>query len=226
MPDIASRLASQSLDLDLLISVPSEQAADDVRLRVESAGLRIGALAVVPNRGRDIGPLLTEFGPLLLERYDLVGHIHTKKSVTVEDEVMGQMWFRFLMENLIGGRHPMASQIISRLGADNRLGLVFPDDPNVIGWTQNRPEAGKLASRLGLSNLPENQFNFPVGTMFWARVKAIAPLLELGLSWDDYPEEPLPYDGTMLHALERLFPSIGLTSGFGLALTNVPGITR
>ena len=36
----------------------------------------------VPNAGRDIGPLLTEFGRTLVESYDVVGHIHVKKVVT------------------------------------------------------------------------------------------------------------------------------------------------
>ena len=57
--------------------------------------------------------------------------------------------------------------------------------------------------------------DFPVGTMFWARPEALAPLLRLGLNLDDYPDEPLPVDGTILHALERLLP---LVRGRGISL--------
>jgi hypothetical protein len=32
-------------------------------------------------------------------------------------------------------------------------------------------------------------FDFPVGTMFWARTQALKPLLALALDWNDYPEE-------------------------------------
>ena len=32
---------------------------------------------------------------------------------------------------------------------------------------------------------------------------ALAPLMGLNLGWEDYPDEPLPYDGSVLHALER-----------------------
>jgi lipopolysaccharide biosynthesis protein len=51
-------------------------------------------------------------------------------------------------------------------------------------------------------------------------------MFELKLGWDDYPEEPLPSDGTVLHALERLLPFVARHGGFRFATTNVPGVTR
>ena len=71
-----------------------------------------------------------------------------------------------------------------------------------------------------------HSIDFPIGTMFWARPAALKPLFDLGLGWDDYPEEPVPIDGTMLHALERLVPVIATHAGFGLMTTHVPGVTR
>jgi lipopolysaccharide biosynthesis protein len=62
--------------------------------------------------------------------------------------------------------------------------------------------------------------------MFWARVQALAPLFERNLDWQDYPVEPLPYDGTILHVLERLLPFVTSKQGFRLVLTNVKGVTR
>ena len=37
-------------------------------------------IRVFNNRGRDIGPFLTGFGETILNGYDIIGHIHTKKS--------------------------------------------------------------------------------------------------------------------------------------------------
>jgi lipopolysaccharide biosynthesis protein len=62
--------------------------------------------------------------------------------------------------------------------------------------------------------------------MFWARTSALAPLFEAGLSWEDYRPEPLPYDGTVLHAIERLVTLITRDRGFKIAATHVPGIGR
>jgi lipopolysaccharide biosynthesis protein len=105
--------------------------------------------------------------------------------------------------------------------------LVFPDDPHILGWGKNLPYAVSLAQRLGVSEpLPRNTFNFPVGSMFWARTAALRPLFELGLSWDDYPEEPVPYDGSLLHAIERILPFVAESAGFRSAVTHVSGVTR
>jgi lipopolysaccharide biosynthesis protein len=62
--------------------------------------------------------------------------------------------------------------------------------------------------------------------MFWARPNGLKALFDLNLNWEDYPEEPLPYDGSLLHALERLFGVLVTNSGGSILLTNVPGITR
>ena len=83
--------------------------------------------------------------------------------------------------------------------------------------------------RAGLESRNDSQkptFNFPVGSMFWARTAALRPLLELGLGWDDFPEEPVPYDGSLLHAIERLLPFVVEGAGFRNAVTHVPGVTR
>jgi lipopolysaccharide biosynthesis protein len=53
----------------------------------------------------------------------------------------------------------------------------------------------------------------------------LKPLFNLKLGWSDYPEEPLPNDGTILHALERLLPFVAQHAGYRLAVTHVPGVT-
>ena len=94
-----------------------------------------------------------------------------------------------------------------------------------LGWTANRAIAESLAESVGLQTLPEH-FIFPVGSMFWARTSALAPLINLNLDWDDYPEEPMPIDGTSLHAIERLFSLVVSVSNLRCATTNVIGLTR
>lgn len=223
---IYERLVRQPLPLDLLISVPSVEVAGRVAALTREYANGFVDIRQVPNRGRDIGPLLTEFGSDILQRYELIGHVHTKKSGHVEDEKMGQRWFAFLLENLVGGQSPMASNILGRMISDENLGLVFPADPYVFGWNANREIAVGLARELGIDNLPNEFFNFPLGTMFWARTRAIEPLLARQFMWVDYPEEPLPIDGTMLHAIERLLPAIASHAGYRTAMTHVPGVTR
>lgn len=182
-------------------------------------------LRVVPNIGRDIGPFLTEFRKELQE-YDVIGHLHTKKSLHANNPVFIQSWVDFLFENLLGGQYSMADQIIDAFKRDPRLGLVFPDDPNLHGWGDNKLFAKQLAQELGIVNLPEGTFNFPIGTMFWARSVALKQLFDLHWDWDNYPKEPLPPDGSILHAIERLIPIIVQHHGYKCVATYIPGSKR
>jgi hypothetical protein len=224
--DIFQRLEGQDCSLDLLISVPSSEIAEAVGTLVSGYANGTVDIRIVPNRGRDIGPLLTEFGETILQNYDVIGHVHTKKSGDVKDSTMGQTWVKFLLENLIGKEYHMASTILERMAGDEKLGLVFPDDPWVVGWAGNKKIAEELAQECGIKELSDQYFNFPIGTMFWARTEALKPLLTKKIKWEDYPEEPLPYDGTMLHAFERILPFVAKKTGYHVAMTHVPGITR
>jgi glycosyltransferase involved in cell wall biosynthesis len=226
VPDMLARLSSNDLSPDLLFSVTSKKAADELRNILEKHHQIAHAIRVVPNRGRDVGPFFTEFQSDL-QRYDVVGHFHTKKSPhVVAGSRLVKDWVDFLMENLIGGRYQSARAIISAFSRDEKLGLVFADDPHLIGWDENRPFAERLANRLGLDDIQDGFFPFPVGTMFWARPQALRPLFDAGLQWSDYPSEPVPIDGTLLHAIERLIPSVVEQTGYTRMVTYAQGVNR
>jgi lipopolysaccharide biosynthesis protein len=88
-----------------------------------------------------------------------------------------------------------------------------------------RDVAERIARRIGMSATLPPFFDFPAGTMLWARTAALKPLFDLKLGWDDYPSEPVPYDGTTLHAIERLLPFLALHAGYRFATTHMPGVT-
>jgi lipopolysaccharide biosynthesis protein len=58
------------------------------------------------------------------------------------------------------------------------------------------------------------------------RAAALQPFVDLGLTWDTYPTEPLATDGTSLHALERLFGVVPGLDGWETAVTFTPSIGR
>jgi lipopolysaccharide biosynthesis protein len=141
------------------------------------------------------------------------------------DAALGENWREFLWQNLIGDRHPMMDVILDRFATDATLGIAFPQDPHLSDWDANLGIAESLAARMGIEEPLPPFFDFPVGTMFWARTEALKPLLALSLDWNDYPEEPLPIDGTVLHAIERLLPFAARHVGYRYATTHVPGVT-
>ncbi|HEY2347292.1 MAG TPA: rhamnan synthesis F family protein [Xanthomonadaceae bacterium] len=225
LPEVLKRLEANSVRPDLFVSVADEEGVARARKLLARYDGNVVDVVAVRNRGRDIGPLLTAFGPQLTGGYEFVGHVHTKKTADLQDPEVGRRWFEFLLENLLGGKAHMADIVLGHMAADASIGMVFPDDPNIVGWGSNMTLAREFGERLGLRDLPKN-ISFPVGTMFWARVDAIRPMFDLGLQWNDYPAEPIPYDGSILHAIERLFPFVVEAQGHRCAVTNVPGVSR
>lgn len=224
--DIIRRIRKSRSKPDLLISVPSEEVRKVAINGFAKFNDRRVEIQVVQNGGRDLGSLLSGFASELKE-YEVIGHFHTKRSPHHENRMMIDQWCNFLSENVLGGKKPMIDVILHAMEKDPRLGMVFPDDPHVIGWTGNRDHGTVLMKRMGLkTDLPERFINFPVGTMFWARSQALKPLFDLNLDWADYPEEPIPPDGTMLHAIERILPMISEQSGYRNAVTYVRGVFR
>ncbi|WP_165362751.1 rhamnan synthesis F family protein [Promicromonospora panici] len=220
--DALAMLMDSGISADLFVSCGSELSAQ--QLGVQFRRYRRGTVTIrtVPNTGRDIGPFVTEFGKELLEGgYDVIGHLHGKRSTDIGT---GDAWRRFLWGNLLGGPE-VWSAVEHGFAADGSLGLMFSEDRNVVGWSRNKVFGEELRERLGVvRELPAVPV-FPLGTMFWARPEAVRPLLESGLTWDDFPPEPLPYDGSMLHAIERLLPTICEESGYRWTTIHVPGTT-
>ena len=224
LPEILHRLSQNATRPDLWISVPHENARESVE-RIAPSYCGKLSVATLPNRGRDVGPLLSWFAAEHADRYDIIGHLHTKKTVDIADPSIGRRWYRFILENLVGGESHMADIIFGHMAANPDVGLVLPDDPHVIGWDRNKPFVENYIKAMGISQLPRH-LNFPAGTMFWARPQALQPLFDLKLDWADYPMEPLPYDGSMLHGLERLLGVVTEHAGYRLAATYTRGLTR
>lgn len=224
--DILARLDLNHVRPTLFVSAPDSRI-DAVREALEAYKGPVGELAAVPNRGRDIGPFLTRFGAELVSGFDIVGHMHTKRSNDVGDRRVIETWVEFLLENTLGGQRGgrMLDRIVTSMVAAPDLGIVYPDDPGIVGWSANRAHAERLAARMGIGDLPDH-FSFPMGTMFWARASLIRSFVELELDWSDYPPEPLPYDGSLLHAMERMFGVVPAHLGLRTGVTNIRGLTR
>jgi glycosyltransferase involved in cell wall biosynthesis len=218
------KMAANTSRCDLLVTTNDDVKAAELRKTMVAYDAGEVTIRVVPNRGRDIGPFLAALTEGILDRYDVVGHVHSKRSLFT-GALLGETWREFLWQNLLGGLHPMMDIILARFQADKKLGIVFPDDPHLPDWDKNLTIAKDLAVRMGIAEPLPPYFNFPVGSMFWARTKALTPLVGLKLGWDDYPKEPVPIDGTILHAIERLLPFATRHAGFEYATIHVPGVT-
>ena len=222
--DLRHRLALNATQVDLFLTTDQETKAQKLRDAFKSYPATV-SIRIVGNRGRDLAPFVTGLATEIIRGgYDVFGHIHGKRSLAVGGEV-GDAWRKFLWDNLIGEEHCMLDLATSVFVREPSVGLLFAEDPHLVAWNANRDIAEELAVRMGISTPLDDFFDFPLGTMFWTRPTALQPLLALGLSFSDFPEEPVPYDGTILHALERLMPFIAKHAGFEVASLRAPDTT-
>jgi glycosyltransferase involved in cell wall biosynthesis len=223
--EIFTAIKYNKTEPDIYITYNNRLHEKEIRKLAINYSIKCNAIILTPNKGRDIGPLITEVGPMIDNNYDVYGHIHTKKSVHIDNKV-AQMWRNYLIVNLLGDiDNPMMDRIIYEMVSDESIGMVFPDDPHCPKWDANYFLAKKLAKRMGIEQLPK-EFKFPVGTMFWAKRRSLSPLFNIGIGWDEYPNEPIKNDGTILHAVERLLPLIAMKQGYKNKQTYVKGVGR
>ncbi|QHD50386.1 rhamnan synthesis F family protein [Vreelandella aquamarina] len=163
------------------------------------------------NQGRDVYPFYRQFIDNIEPYYDIVGHFHTKKSNDVANGV-GDRWRRYLLGNLMGSR--AASIEILSLFNDFETGLVFAEDRHLVDEGKNSAYIELLLKQMGLCRR-DNYHHFPLGTMFWARVSALSSLAKIKDDTFNLPE-PIPYDGSVLHAFERILPQLVEESNYSV----------
>lgn len=216
MEQIAGHLDQIRFPYDVIVTV-TDAAAKPVVAGVLAAKVRQARVKVlvVPNKGRDVKPLYSDVASLL-EGYDIIGHIHGKKSAFNNGATAG--WLEYLLDCLMGSEETVGL-IFDRFRHDANAGVIYPAMYHKLPywantWLSNRGWAARLRDRLFLSGLPDSYFSYPVGNMFWARKEAIRPLLELGLRDEDFPEEKGQNDGEIMHALERMTTVVARDRGY------------
>lgn len=203
--ELVDRLDRIPAPFELFVSVVDSTTELRCHQLLKELG-RSASISVVPNRGRDLGPLFVEFRKPL-DAFDLVLHVHTKKSKERAGD-FGARWKEDLLDKLLFNRSYVA-RILQAFAQDERLGVLAPSPFGRIRssmvWGLNQALAKELvetvvgdASLIGPVCPP-----FPAGGMFWFRPSALKPLFDLDLAYSDFPQEPIGDDGTIAHAIER-----------------------
>lgn len=206
-PTFADALSAIYCPFDLLISTDSQDKVADIEAAfVHMPNLAKLDIRVVENRGRDIAPLVVTFGAELLN-YDVALHLHSKKS-KYGDALDG--WLDYSLEQLL--HSPLYVEAIFRRFAEDTetgvlCGMPFPPIVKHMHWAGCRPLALEALEKMGLpdAELSATDLDFPAGSMFWFRPKALAPLFNAGFAFEDFPEEEGQMNDTLAHAIERLF---------------------
>lgn len=170
------------------------------------------------NAGRDVSAFLVGCADLLRsDEFDIVVKLHSKRSP--QDGAVAGGWFkRHLFGNLLHSEN-YASNVIGLFVEKPEIGMVIPPTIHIgfptmgQAWFLNKEPAARLLRQLGISTpLDESTPLSALGSMFIARPRALKTLVDAGLSWSDFENQPYG-DGSIAHVIERLFTYSSLGAG-------------
>ncbi len=178
---------------------------------------------VCPNRGRDVSALLIVFRDTL-RRYDYVCVTHDKRTPHLKPLTIGEGFAYNGYQNILASREYVRN-LLATFEREPLLGVLYAPQPNhadfatQIGleWGDNFKTVKALARKLRLS-VPMDEAHYPCapyGSNFWARADALSPLLAVDWTYNDFPKEPfVKTDGTILNAIERIYPYSAQQAGY------------
>ncbi|MGN7832414.1 glycoside hydrolase family 99-like domain-containing protein [Pseudoxanthomonas sp. 22568] len=200
LDEIIALLHQSGMDWHLTVTTAPEKL-DEVNRKVQVSGIPANVVAL-QNRGRDILPFLRIANQLLDEGVDVVLKLHTKRS---EHRPDGDSWRKDLMGELVS--KDRAHRIATAFAEQPELGLVGPGRhmlPTGSFIGANADQVSRLSRLMGSRETSYHDKVFVSGTMFWVRLRALGPLLDLPIRESDFEPESGQIDGTLAHAIERL----------------------
>lgn len=204
-PTIRQNLENlQHLGFDLFVTTTSTDILGLVRLEFPDAFVELHE-----NRGRDIFPFIKILETISRFNYRAVCKLHTKMSLYREDGTQ----IRTQLVNTLIGSQATVDKIVTRFATNTSIGLIVPEKyliaHNDQNMKYNRENISALSSRLEMNFKYDV---FPAGSMFWFKPDAIRDLCRLKSS--DFDVEHGLVDGTLPHAIERIFCLLAAKSGY------------
>lgn len=156
------------------------------------------------NRGRDIGPFISVYRSGALDHYKAVLKIHSKKSAYSAN---GILWRDRLYGSVAGDSLTVLRSV--ELIKSGEVGIVGPHRyylTNDRFWGANRDTVRRLLNEMtAFPPEADLELGFFAGSMFWFAPKALMPLKNTPEDTLDFEPENGQQDGTLAHAIERVF---------------------
>lgn len=173
------------------------------------------------NRGRDISAMLVA-AKKVVHQYDFVCFLHDKSANAEYLTEDVDFWIENLWENMLSSEKYI-NNILNIFDEKQDIGLLVPPEPygeynsHWYGdtWYEDYDNTLKLAKTLDIeADIKRDKPVFTLGTVFWARTKALGKLIDYPWKYEDFPQEPLAVDGTISHAIERIIGYVVQGAGY------------
>lgn len=222
VPELCEQLQNIPVPFDLIVTNASGEALD---LPLDDVGMvRHVAVLPVANHGRDILPLVEVVNAGLLDPYEVVLKIHTKKSVWREEHSelagSGDAWRSSLYSTVLGTTENVET-ILGSFTEDPSIGIVTADE-DIVGtefWGGDLERTRTLMRRLQLT-VSEHDLRFASGSVYWIRGFLLQGLRAFAMDAEDFEAEAGQVDGTTAHAVERALGLVTQEAGYRIAGRN------
>jgi rhamnosyltransferase len=221
LAEICSYLNGIVEPYDLYVTTPFE---GDIHKIINNTSVIAHSVTVflAENRGRDIGPFISLFRSGLLDGYLAVLKLHSKKS---KYSSQGAEWRKQLLSKVVGNSLMIRQTL--QLFEQGNIGLVGPHQfylSHDSFWGANYENVKHLLNLTGHhESSAEPKLGFIAGSMFWFYPKAFAHLKDIPEESLDFQPECGMQDGTLAHAIERIFCSVAMDAGYKVTSVSLAG---
>jgi rhamnosyltransferase len=197
-----------------------EDLLEKYRERLKNLKVRKLDFRLQPNRGRNESSYFTTCADAW-EGSEYLCLAHDKKTSNVKPGIKGEHYMAHCMDNVLFSKEYVAN-VVDTFEKNPCMGLLEPPPPLFSAWDDtlgNLWGRNEKVAKEFIKNIPgdckwDPRPIAPFGGMMWVRKEALYSLVKHFKTYEDYPAEPLPIDGSLLHALERLYPTVAQKAGY------------
>ncbi|MCL2718607.1 MAG: rhamnan synthesis F family protein [Lachnospiraceae bacterium] len=212
-------------EIDIYISVVTEKMKKQIGDILAGKVNHKIRIVLKENRGRDISSLLVTFRKKIVN-YQYVCFIHDKGISGNNTKEDTEIWMKTLWDNLLRDK-TYISNLLYLLDENKALGLLVPPIPYGIKlncafddlWGGNYENITELANKLDINYCIKRDSNaYSISTAFWCRTEAFKKIFDKEWVYEDFPDEPMPIDGTLNHAIERILTYTAFGAGYNVSM--------
>lgn len=224
--DLVESLADYCLNFventSFFVTTTSYETEEKINIEFSKRNLNFEC-TIRPNVGVGMSSLWVTYADKVTSgEYEYMCYFHDKKSPYTQYQINGKQFAEHCYQNLFGTK-AVVKNIINLFEDNKRLGVLgvpMVYHGGYFGtksrcWHLNYLNTVELAQKLKL-NVPIDEWVAPVapyGDMFWFRSDSLKKAIGVGLTYDDF-DVPYSPDGTMMHAMERIYGLAAQDSGF------------
>ncbi len=223
LDEIISWVRNIKIDYDLFVSVPVANGSG-IRRLIEKEFPK-ASIFETENYGYDVKPFLDLLASGKLNPYLAVCKVHTKRGHSSRGLALPEAWRGLALSGTLASESTI-NAILTLFQRDPNVCLVGPRSLYVHGPThihENESKIQAIFQQFYPKTIIPKEWGFFAGTMFWMRPQLLADKARIINRGFDFKADMPGVDGTMAHALERIFGLIPAVEGLKIGFTQHDG---